>query len=170
MRKHSYIATYLVLLVVQIIICNYLGLSYYVMLNILPLAIILLPIGCSTAAAMLIAFVSALAVDLLCDGVPGLEALALVPVAFARTGIITLVFGSEVFARRENISVSKHGTGKMALAITLAQALFLAVYITADGAATRPLWFNVLKWGLSTLLGLAVSLAIAHIITADTRD
>ena len=170
MREHSYPLTFILLVMVQILICNYLNLTPYLTLSILPMAILFLPIGCSGSAAMLIAFICGLAVDFLCDGVPGLQALSLVPVAYARTGIIRLVFGSEVFARKENISVAKHGLGKTALALALAQALFLAAYIIADGAGTRPFWFNSLKWLLSILLGVAVSLAITPLTAPDSRD
>ena len=170
MRQYRYIMTFLLLVVLQIIICNYLNLSQYLSLSVLPMAIMLLPIGCGTVTAMLIAFASGLAVDFLCDGLPGLQALSLVAVAYARTGIIRLVFGSEVFARKENISISKHGLGKVALALAMAQAIFLVIYIIADGAATRPLWFNSLKWLLSVLLGVLVSLVITPLVAPDNRD
>jgi len=170
MREHSYPLTYLIILVVQIIIFNYLDLSQYILLSLMPAAVMMLPMSCGVLPAMIIAFGSGLALDFLCDGVPGLNALALVPVAYFRFNIIGAVFGSEVFARKENISKRKHGLGKMALALLLAQGLFVIIYVWADGAGTRPFWFNFIKCLISTLLGVLASLAVASVVTTEERD
>lgn len=164
MRQGRFFFSFVLLLIAQICICNYFRLSQYVMLSILPTMILMVPIRRNTITALLIAFVSGFTVDFFSDGLLGLNILALVPVAFARYNIIRLVFGEEVFARKEDISLSRQGSYKMGLAITMAQALFLAVYIFADGAGTRPLWFGCARFGASLLAGLILSLLVARIL------
>ena len=118
---------------------------------------------------MCIAFATGFAVDLLSEGLLGLNVLALVPVAFVRKEVIRLIFGGELFARKEDFSVRKNGFGKVLLAIFLVQALFLLVYIWADGAGTRPLSFNAIRVGASLAAGVIVSLLVMDILAPDTR-
>ena len=169
MRKAQFYLVYAVLVIVQMLICNYFHLSAYLMLSILPVMVLCLPVRIGTTGAMIIAFITGLAVDLLAEGMLGINALALVPVAYFRKGIIRLVFGEELFAQKEDFSVRRNGFGKVAFAIFIAQALFLLVYIWADGAGTRPFSFNAIRFGVSLLAGWAVSLLIIDILAPDTR-
>ena len=118
---------------------------------------------------MVIAFATGFVVDLLSEGILGLNVLALVPVAFVRKEVIRLIFGGELFARKEDFAVRKNGFGKVLMAIFLVQALFLAIYIWADGAGTRPLTFQAIRFGASLVAGVLVSLLIIDILAPDTR-
>ena len=169
MRRSEFFLVYALLTVVQMLLCNYFHLSAYVMLSILPVMVLCLPTRVSTFWALCIAFVTGLVVDLLSEGVLGLNILALVPVAFVRNGVIRLIFGDELFARKEDFSVRKNGFGKVALAIFLVQALFLAISIWADGAGTRPFTFNAIRFGASLLAGWVVSLLLIDVLAPDTR-
>ena len=169
MRKNSYYFVFFLLAAVQMLICNYLNLSAYLMLTILPVMILCVPLRLPTFWTMLLAFFTGLAVDLLSEGLLGLNALALVPVAFVRKEVIRLIFGDELFARKEDFSVRKNGFGKVAAAIFLVQALFLGIYIWADGAGTRPLAFNAIRFGVSLAAGWALSLLIIDILAPDSR-
>ncbi len=170
MRRNHYFLSFFLLLILQILICNYLNLSLYLSLSILPLLILMLPIRFGTVFAMLLAFASGLAVDFLSEGVLGLNALALVPVALARKGIIYLIFGSEFFARKEDISVRKHGIAKMSVAIVMAQSIFLLIYIWADGASTRPLMFNTIRFFVSLTAGWLLSLLLSRTLATNDHD
>jgi len=169
MRKNGFFLVYLLLTVVQMLICNYFNLTPYVMLSILPVMVLCIPLRIPTWITMCIAFATGFAVDLLSEGLLGLNVLALVPVAFVRKEVIRLIFGGELFARKEDFSVRKNGFGKVLLAIFLVQALFLLVYIWADGAGTRPLAFNAIRFGASLAAGVIVSLLVIDILAPDTR-
>ncbi len=167
MKETRFLVNFLLLLIVQICIANFFRLSQYVMLSILPAMILLIPIRHGTIPALFIAFATAVAVDLLSDGLLGLNVLALVPVAFCRVGIIRLIFGDEIFARKEDISVPRQGIWKMSVAIIMAQALFLIIYIWADGAGTRPLWFSGIRFAASLVGGYILSLFVASILAPE---
>jgi len=169
MKQFGYFFTYALLLIIQMVICNYFHLSPYLMLSILPVMVLCIPIRVSTTAALFIAFGTGFLVDLLSEGLLGINTLALVPVAFARKGIIQLVFGEEVFARNEDFSIKKSGLGKVSIALIIAQALFLLVYILADGAGTRPFSFNLLRFVLSLAAGYGVSILLVDTLTPDSR-
>ena len=167
MKQTRFLITFLLLLLVQICIANFFRLSQYVMLSILPAMILLLPIRHGTTPGLIIAFFTGLAVDLLSDGMLGLNALSLVPVAFCRIGIIRLIFGEEIFARKEDISIPRQGIWKMSVAILMAQAIFLLIYIWADGAGTRPLWFCGIRFAASMAGGYILSLFVANILAPE---
>ncbi len=169
MRKPVFWVVYILFLIVQMIICNYFRLTPYVMLSLLPIMVLCIPIRVGTIPTMLIAFVSALLVDLLSEGLLGLNAMAILPVALLRKDIIRLVFGDEMFSRREDFSLNRSGTGKVSVAILLAQALFLLVYIWIDGAGTRPFWFNAARFAASLVAGYALALLSAGTLAPDSR-
>ena len=169
MRNAGFFAVYMIMLVAQLLLTNYFHFTPYIMLSILPVMVLCIPLKISTIAAMLIAFVSGLAVDLLSEGLLGLNALALVPVALCRKEMIRLIFGEELISRGEDFSVKRSGLGQVLLAIAIAQGMFLAVYIWADAAGTRPFWFNFLRFFLSLISGMLVSLLIVDTLAPDSR-
>ena len=169
MRKPEFWIVYVLLLLAQLLLSNYFHVTPYIMLTILPVMVLCISIRVGTVGAMLIAFATGLAVDWLSEGVLGLNALALTPVAFLRNPIIRLVFGSEVFARGEDFSLQRSGFGKVSLALLLAQSVFLLVYIWADGAGLRPLWFNAARFGASLAAGFALSLCTLQVLAPDPR-
>ena len=169
MRKSGFFLLYILLMVVQMLICNYFNLSPYVMLSILPVMVLCIPLRIPTWVTMLIAFATGFLVDLFSEGILGLNVLALVPVAFVRKEVIRLIFGGELFARKEDFSIRKNGFGKVLMAIFLVQALFLAVYVWADGTGTRPLSFQAIRFGASLAAGVLGSLLVIDILAPDTR-
>ena len=103
--RNSFTLTYILLTVGQMILSNYFHFTPYVMLTILPAMVLCIPTKTGTVKAMLIAFVTGLAVDFFAEGTLGINALSLVPVALLRKPVIDLFFGSEPFEQKENISV-----------------------------------------------------------------
>ena len=169
MRNNGFWLMYFLLLVAQLLFSNYAVFTPYVTLSILPVMVLCIPIRVGTGLAMLIACATGLTVDLVSEGLLGLNALALVPVAFLRNRIIGLVFGGELFAREEDFSVQRSGFGQVALALLMAQALFLILYVWADGAGTRPLWFQAARVGASLAAGFLVSLPALRLLRPDRR-
>lgn len=169
MNKTGFWLIYLIMLVAQLLLSTYANFSPYVLVTLLPVMVLCIPIRMGTIPAMLIAFASGLSVDLLSEGLLGLNALALVPVAFARNSIIRLIFGGELFAREEDFSIHRSGFGKVMVAILLSTALFLAVYIWADGAGTRPFLFNAIRFAASLAVSTGLSLLVVDLLAPDSR-
>lgn len=169
MRSSQFWAVYLLLLLAQLLLSNYVNLTPYLMLSILPVMVLCIPIRVGTSAAMLIAFATGLVVDLLSEGLLGLNALALVPVAYLRNPVLRLIFGEELFSRGEDFSPRRHGAVKSGMALLFVQAIFIFIYVWADGAATRPFWFDAARFVLSLLASMALSLACLSSLAPDTR-
>lgn len=169
MRKSGFWAAYLLLLLAQLLLSNFFNLTPYLMLAILPVMVLCIPIRVGPVGAMLIAFATGLVTDLLSEGLLGLNAFALVPVAALRFPIIKLVFGTELFARGEDFSPRRNGLWKTVLATTLSQAVFTLLYVWADGAASQPFWFDAARFGISLVAGTILSLACLPSLAPDTR-
>lgn len=167
MRK-NYAITYLLLLMIQMVICNYFRLGPFILVSLLPAMVFCLPLRLGTAQAMLIAFVTGLCVDLLAEGMLGLNATAIVPVAYMRKGLCKLIFGDELVERGNDFYIDKHGFGKVIFALGLANALFLIIYIAADGGESMPFIFNLAKFAISLLICILFSLIVADVSKPDS--
>ncbi len=160
---------YSLLLICQIILCNFSPLGPYIVLTMLPAMVLCIPLTVSTIWCMVIAFVSGLAVDWLSEGLIGLNAASLIPVALMRRGIVRLFFGKDLLIRNDSFSFNKFGTAKVSAALMAASAIFFAVYVVLDGAGTRPTWFNLAYFGASLVCSWTLALLVTHILTPDDR-
>lgn len=158
---------YVLLAIVQILLGNFLNLGQYIIICLLPLLVFSIPMDLSDTGALLVTFATGFAVDFLTNGVLGLTVIALLPLAFMRRWLFSLVFGSEIFARGERISLQKHGMPKIALAIVVFTAIFFAIYVWVDAAGTRSLGFNTLRWLLSTLCSCLVEIPVARLLSGE---
>lgn len=158
-----------IMVLLQAVICNYVYLGPYVTISILPAVILFMPLKYNEITDMLIAFVIALAVDWLADGVLGLNAAALLPVGFSRRFAIKLFFGADTVTRQERFSIRKNGAAKVMTAIVTVTALFLLVYIILDGAGARPFSFNVARFFASLGASIVMAPLLAYTFSEDTR-
>lgn len=167
--RRTFTLTYLVMVVAQMIFTNYFHFSPLCMITILPMMVLCIPTRINTVWAMVIAFATGLAVDFLAEGVIGLNALSLVPVAYVRKWLIGIIFGTEPFEHKENITTRKYGFARVSFATIIVTALFLVIYITADCAGTRPFWFLASKLGISLAASYLVSAPLINLLSYDDR-
>lgn len=165
--RRNYAAIYLMLLMIQMVICNYFRLGPYVLVSVLPAMVLCIPLRYSTLSAMLIAFFTGLCVDLLAEGLIGLNTVALVPVAYVRRGLCRLIFGDELIERGNDFSIDKNGISKVIFAVTLSNALFLVIYIAADGGEAMPVAFNLIKFIISLAVAILLSIIITDVSKPD---
>jgi hypothetical protein len=160
---------YTLLVIGQIALCNYSQLGPYIMLSMLPAMVLCIPPGVSTITGILIAFLSGLSVDWLAEGIIGLNAAAIVPVALMRKGIIKVFLGEDLITRGDRFSYRKNGFAKISAAHTVCLIIFLAIYILLDGAGTRPAWFCFTKGGISLACNFILAIIVTNILTPDDR-
>lgn len=170
MKVSQHFGTLYILLVIgQIILCNYGQLGPYVMLTILPAMVLCIPPSISTIAGMFMAFLSGLSVDWLSEGILGLNAATIVPVALFRKEIIKIFLGEDLITRGDRFSYRKNGFTKVSVAHSVCLILFLAIYIILDGAGTRPAWFCLTKGGISFACNFILAIIITNILAPDDR-
>lgn len=160
---------YFLLVICQVVICNYASLGPYFMLSILPAIIMCIPLSIGTPVCMLIAFVTGLSVDWLSEGLIGINAASLIPVGLARKTFIRIFLGEDMISRMDSFSIRKNGLGKISTIMIAAGIIFLAIYITLDGAGTRPFWFCVTRFIFSLLANTALAILVTDILSPNDR-
>lgn len=167
--KQNFFIMYFLIVCAQLLICNYFHVSAYIALSIMPAAVMCIPTRIGTIGAMFIAFLTGLVIDFLAEGLIGLNALALVPVAASRRFICDGIFGQELSSLGEDISMRKYGSGKVAFALLIEQSIFLAIYILADGGSARPWAFNLIRFACSLICGILLSLVVINMLDPNER-
>lgn len=160
---------YILLVIGQVIMCNYTYLGPYIMLSMLPAMIFCLPTKFKTVTCMLIAFASGFAVDWLSEGLIGINIASLLPVALARNGVIKIFLGEDLITRGDRFSFRKNGIMKISAAMVLLLTIYLGIYIFLDGAGSRPSSFNLTRFALSLPCSFIISLIVINVLTPDDR-
>ena len=124
-------------LLVQVLISHLFQTGPWCVLTLLPAMVLCLPTEWSPLRLMLVAFVSGIAVDFLADGLLGLNAFSLVPVALFRRFLLVRFFNEELVLRGETLSWRKWGLPRILGCVLICTALFLFLYVTVDAAGER---------------------------------
>ena len=160
---------YLLLAISQIIICNYGNFSPYLTLSILPAMVMCIPTGISTISGMLIAALTGISIDFLSEGILGLNTAAIIPIAYMRRGSIAIFMGKDLIIREDQFSIRKNGATKVFLVMFLANTLFISLYILLDGAGTREISFNLLRYASSIVPNMLLSYLVANVLNKEDR-
>ena len=169
MKTQNFGLLFFLMVLGQMVLCNFADFSPYIMLTMLPAMIICVPLTVSTPLCMLLAFATGLSVDWLSEGLIGINAASLVPVALMRKPLIRFFLGEDLITRNDSFSFRKNGIGKISLVLIASLLIFLGIYIFLDGAGTRPTWFNLTRMGISLLCNYVLALIVTNILTVDDR-
>lgn len=170
MRNDNFWGHYVLLFIAQLVLSNYFVFSPWVMATLLPAMVLCIPLSIGPIGAMAIAFASGLGVDFLAEGVIGLNALAIVPVAFAREKIISAVFGMDLLLRKNAFTFRRNGFVPVALATSIALIIFLIIFVWAEAAGTRSFWFIIGKISASYVISMVFCLlAVRAVAPSNLR-
>lgn len=167
MKDYKFIIVFVVLTVVQIVLCNFLNLSRFVVLSILPVLVLMLPLRMGNVLMMLAGFALGFLVDFFSTGTIGLTSLALVPVALARNFTVDILFGDELGTREGELSLSRFGIPKFAWATLLLCMIYFLLYVWVDAAGTMKFWSCALRFILSVLVSTPVCLVASRILRPE---
>lgn len=160
MNKPANVIFFVLVFLLQLIISNYLNLGPYVFICLVPFMIMNLPLQMRPQAVLLVAFGVGLLLDILSDGVAGLNAAAAVAAAAPRKFFYLTMVNSD---RQDAIGIAVPGTvgvGKYLKYAAAVTAVYLAVYIALDCISFRPFSFILAKFAASTLANLALALVL----------
>jgi cell shape-determining protein MreD len=138
LRRILYIA---LLFVLQVIANDYLNLGPYIYVCFLPVMIMIAPVERSSIQSMFIAFGLGLLVDLLSDGVLGLNAAAGVFMAGAMQFIFIITVNDENYDRKDCPTLYDVGTRKFLRFLIFSMLIYFAVYVLLDCIGTRTFIF-----------------------------
>ena len=167
MTHSRFTLVFILTVIAQILLNVFCNFTPLISISMLPMLILMLPVGKSTTFALLLSFVTGLVVDFLSTGTLGLTSIALLPVAAMRQPILRLVFGEEIFSRRENVSIARQGWPKMSVAIAFALLLYFIVSVLFDSSFSRSFGFSAGRILLSVIVSVLLCLLIVGPLTED---
>lgn len=166
MNKLSDIFFFVLVFILQLVLSDYVHLGPYVFLCLIPFLLVNIPLSRSPHVALLIAFALGLGVDVLSDGVPGLNAFAAVLAAAPRKFFYRLLVNADRQDKTEVPRIRETGLVKYLKYLSAITAIYLAAYIAVDCISFRPAGFILLKflasWAASTALALLLTLPIQN--------
>lgn len=166
MKRPADIIYCILLFLLQLVISDYVHLGPWVTLCLLPLLILQIPRSRSPHVVMLIAFGLGLGLDILSDGVPGLNAFAAVLAAAPRKFFYRLLVNADRQDKTEVPLLRETGLLKYLKYLGVLTAIYLAAYTLVDCISVRPLGYIAAKflisWVASTALCLLLALPIQN--------
>lgn len=166
MKRPADIVYCILLFLLQLVISDYVHLGPWITLCLLPLLILQIPRSRSPHVVMLIAFGLGLGLDILSDGVPGLNAFAAVLAAAPRKFFYRLLVNADRQDKTEVPLLRETGLLKYLKYLGVLTAIYLAAYTLVDCISVRPLGYIAAKflisWVASTALCLLLALPIQN--------
>ncbi len=164
MKRPADIFYFVLLFLLQLVISDYVHLGPWICLNLIPLLILLIPLSFRPHAVLLIAFGLGLGLDLLSDGVPGLNAFAAVLAAAPRKFFYRTMVNADRQDKTEVPLMGEVGLVKYIKYLAVLTAIYLVAYVLVDCISFRPAGFIALKviasWLASTVLCLLLALPL----------
>lgn len=154
----------LIVILIQVIICEFVNIWPPLYIAVIPLFIIMLPGNVNDSFLLIIAFCVGLAVDTFSDGLIGLNATACTAMAFFKPMLVKGVAKYESFAGATIHLDSRHiGFSRYLLFILICYSIFFAVYVLLDGIGSGTALFFLLRFVLNVTANVIIAMALERI-------
>lgn len=161
MKKSADILFFVLVFLLQLALTDYLHIGPWITLSLIPFLILHIPLPRSPQFVMLVAFALGLGLDLLSDGVPGLNAFAAVMAAAPRKALYRMFVNSDRQDKTDVPRLDDTGLVKYLKYLLALTAVYLAAYTLLDCISFRPLDFILIKFAASTAASTALALLLA---------
>ncbi|GEM_PF-5315303 len=158
----------IVLILFQILLNGILALVPYINIIILPIILIIIPSNVKSVMCMLYAFAAGICVDYLSDGVIGLNAAAMVAVAFAREFIFKLVLGRGQFNEHMTYNM-RIKTGQYLIINLFVYSLWFAIYQYLDDVMSYRISVQLIRFLINVVVNSALAVALEIIIDKEMK-
>ncbi len=160
MNVHLKYATLgLLLIICQILLSGYVNIWPVLYIAIFPQFLVLLPSSLNRSLYLVVAFILGLTIDIFADGVPGLNAAALVAMAYARPLVLKFVLTRGGLESTETLPLLPRTVElpKLVLLNAIMLAIFFTVYVVLDSAGSFTFWYTILKIVLCIIANSIIS-------------
>lgn len=143
---------WVIVIVLQCILDNYVDLGIYTRIVLLPYLILTLPYRYLTISSMVLAFLTGLCVDIFTTGVLGLNAGALVGVAFVRQKMLHSFIDERNIERHDSPDVKAMGTGRSIFYVFFSHLVFFTLHTILDNFGFTPAMITIPKIAIGTVV------------------
>lgn len=161
MSKYTDIFYFFLVFLLQLVITDYVQLGPYVFPCLVPFLILCIPFSRRTELLLVAAFGIGIMLDLLSDGVLGLNAAAAVAAAATRRFFYRNLVNRDRQDQTEVPTPAGIGTAKYLKYAAAVTAVYLAVYILFDCVSFRPAGFILIRFVASTVIDTAFAYVLA---------
>ena len=154
------IIIYAVVILLQVILNNYVNLGPMIYICLIPLLVIYLPLDQKNYISLIIAFGMGLVIDILSDGVLGLNAGAATLVALVYKPLFYPIFQKNNYSKKYILPIRESGLWQHALYLLIILASYFLFYIAFDGLAKTTLLVSLIRYLVNVLVNLALALVI----------
>lgn len=168
MNRHFSIS-FVIMLLIQLVLVKYCQIGHFVFISILPAMILCQPTSRPTPLVMLLAFLTGMAVDLIADGVVGLNAAALVPLALIQKPLIRVLIDADVVDRHYSFSYFHHGYLSIGAALLVMTIVYMLLYTVLDNAGVRSFGFIFMRFLVSTIVSLVFCMAATAVLSPKQK-
>ena len=158
------IILYVLIFVLQVLICNYVDIGAYVYICLIPLIVTGIPMKIDVRITMLAAFGIGLMLDIFSSGVVGLNAASATMLAAFRKPLFNFTVNKEHRYSVEVPSIRNIGLNNYIVYSTVCALLYLTTYTLLDCASFRPLLFILLRILVSLVIDVALIVLISNSI------
>lgn len=163
MNNGRYIVTGIIVLVLQLMACEFLNIWPPLYIVVLPLFIMLLPAALSSYILMLLAFALGLVVDALSDGVLGLNATACTSVAFFKNTMLGTVTRYDTQNTVNNIGSKSMSKARFFVLMLMAHSVFFIIYVLLDGTGLGSIPFILFRMLLNVLVNTLIACVLENL-------
>lgn len=158
----KYISFGFIILIAQILVSDFVNIWPMLYVAIFPIYIISLPLSLNRTIYMLIALLYGLCIDLFADGVIGLNAAALVALAYTRMFFAKIILSKANVESMENQTITSKNIEipKYALLLLFEYSTFFIVYILLDSYNNSPITFVALRFIISVVANTIITILI----------
>ena len=160
MNSFKYIFLGIMLLLIQLLISGYVNIWPMVYIAVFPLLLITIPYSCNRTLAICTALVYGLIIDLLSDGVPGLNASAAVALAYFRPLFFRLIIPKSTLENLTDITTRYVSTSQFLVITVLCYSIFFIFYITLDAWGYFSFFYTFARFILNIIVNTALALLL----------
>ncbi len=156
MRRNQWILIAILLVIVQILFDGLVHTGIYLCLFPVLFIIINLPYKYKTLPTLLIAFALGLFVDMMGNGVIGLNAAAATAVAFCRQGLLQMIAGQFIIDKSERPDLFSLGYIKITGYSAICSSIYLTVFVITETGGFSNFLVSLARISISTFFNCAL--------------
>lgn len=159
----KYIYGFIVILVLQLLCCEFVNLWPMLYMALIPIMVILLPSSVSTYAVMLCGFAIGLLTDALADGILGLNAACCTFIGACKNMITRPMMKYQIQGEDSSVEGFEFRKGKLVALLTICYTLFFVPYVLIDGAGVSGVWYLVARIVLNVVVNVIIAFLLIRL-------
>ncbi len=160
----KYILLASTLLIIQMLINEFVNIWPMIYIAIFPLFIFALPFKLNGSLLMICAFTYGLIIDILTEGIIGINASALLAITIFKNPIVHITVPKSVIEKSPTLICNEIYLWKQAIIYFLLFTIYFTVYIPLDSIGSFSLLYVFIRFALNIIINVVLALFVGNIL------